>query len=123
MIDVVSKQTNQKAHIWRSDGSGTFEIDTTECDFERGTKITIQLRPNCLQFHSKEEVQKVIQRYSNFITYPIYINGEPTNLVKAIWSRSKRDITEEEYTSFYEHFSGQKMPYKFKLHYAADVPL
>ncbi len=28
-----------------------------------------------------------------------------TNLVKAIWSKSKRDVTEDEYTKFWEHFS------------------
>jgi HSP90 family molecular chaperone len=91
--------------------------------FERGTKITIHLKPNCLQFASKEDITKVIQRYSNFINYPIFINGEPTNLVKAIWAKSKRDLSEEEYVKFWEHFSKQKVAYKYKLHYAADVPL
>lgn len=66
---------------------------------------------------------QTIQRYSNFLNYPIYINGEPANIVKAIWTRQKRDVTEEEYTKFYEYFTNQKVQYRYKLHYQTDVPL
>jgi HSP90 family molecular chaperone len=44
-------------------------------------------------------------------------------LVKAVWSKSKKDVTEEEYTKFWEYFTNQKVGYKYKLHYSADVPL
>lgn len=65
----------------------------------------------------------MVQRYSNFINYPIFINGESANLVKAVWSKSKKEVTEEEYVKFWEYFSNQKVAYKYKLHYSTDVPL
>jgi len=43
--------------------------------------------------------------------------------VKAVWSKSKKEVTEEEYVKFWEYFSNQKVAYKYKLHYSTDVPL
>jgi len=70
-----------------------------------------------------EEVQKTIQKYSNFITYPITINGQKANIVKAIWTKGKTDLTDEDYQLFWEHIANTKVHYRYKLHYAADVPL
>ncbi len=65
-----------------------------------------------------------MQKYSNFINYPITINGERLNLVKAIWSRDKREITEEQYLEFYQFLTDRSQSKYFsKLHYSADVPI
>jgi HSP90 family molecular chaperone len=62
--------------MWISDGSGTYEISEIDNPgFERGTKIIINLRPTCLMFSKYDEVKKIIQKYSNFINHPIYLNG------------------------------------------------
>lgn len=60
-IQVISKQaTSDKANLWVSDGNGQFEISEIDNpDFERGTKIVINLKPNCLQFAKKDELLKV----------------------------------------------------------------
>ncbi len=50
----------------------------------------------------KTDIQKIAQKYSNFINFPIIIDGEAMNLVKALWSRDKKDISDKEYQDFYE---------------------
>ena len=45
------------------------------------------------------------------------------NNLQAIWYREKREVTEDEYERFFEHLASTKIPYKYKLHYSADVPL
>jgi molecular chaperone HtpG len=45
------------------------------------------------------------------------------NSLQAIWYREKREVTDDEYERFYEQIANTKIPYKFKLHYSADVPL
>ncbi len=45
------------------------------------------------------------------------------NLVKALWSRDKKDISDKEYQDFYEYLTGKSDKYKFKMHFASDVPL
>jgi TNF receptor-associated protein 1 len=75
------------------------------------------------QFLEKTSVQQIVQKYSNFINFPITINGEAVNLVKPLWTRAKSDITEEEYQRFFEFLTNGGEKYKYKLHFASDVPL
>ncbi|CAK84369.1 unnamed protein product (macronuclear) [Paramecium tetraurelia] len=124
-VEVVSKsERSDKTYVWVSDGTGTFEISEAKDYFQgRGTKITIHLRPDQAIFSKKAEVLKTIQRYSNFINYPIVVNGERQNIVSAIWVRNKNEITPEDYNKFYEYISNSKLAYKYKLHYSTDAPL
>ena len=109
---------------WISDGSGDYEVATaTNLGFERGTKIVLKLKPESREFCKESEVEKVLKKYSLFITYPIKLNGQLVNNLQAIWYRDKRDVTEDEYERFYEHLANTKVPYKYKLHYSTDVPL
>jgi len=124
-VEVLSRNCKgDKAVRWVSDGTGEYEISTVEnVGFERGTKIVLHLRSSCREFSSDSEVEKVIRKYSLFITYPIKLNGQLLNNLQAIWQRDKREVGEDEYERFYEHLSNSKIPYKYKLHYSTDVPL
>ncbi|TNV71581.1 hypothetical protein FGO68_gene1453 [Halteria grandinella] len=124
-VEVVSKsERSDKAYLWVSDGTGTFEISEATDYFQgRGTKIIIHLKPDQANFCNKSEILKTIQRYSNFINYPILVNGERQNLVAAIWSRNKNEVTGDEYNKFYEYITNSKLAYKYKLHYSTDAPL
>ena len=63
-----------------SDGSGEFVVsDASNLDFERGTKIILKLRPDCREFSQENEVEKVVQKFSQFISYPIRLNGHQIN--------------------------------------------
>ena len=109
---------------WVSDGSGEYEVSTVDnLDFERGTKIILKLKPESREFSRESEVEKILKKYSLFITYPIKLNGHLINSLQAIWYRDKREVTEDEYERFFEHLANTKVPYKYKLHYSTDVPL
>lgn len=125
VVEVISKpQNSQKGSHWISDGNGEFQIsDVENVDFKRGTKVIIHLKTECRDFCKASELQKIIKKYSNFISYTIKLNGEVVNSVQAIWYREKKDVSSEEYQKFYEHVSNSKMPYKYLLHFSSDVPL
>jgi TNF receptor-associated protein 1 len=109
---------------WVSDGSGEYEVSTVDnIGFERGTKIVLKLRPECREFTREAEIEKILKKYSLFITYPIKLNGQVINNLQAVWYRDKREVTEDEYERFFEHLANTKIPYKYKLHYSTDVPL
>lgn len=76
-VEVLSKtESNNKGVRWVSDGSGEFEVSSVDnIGFERGTKITIKLKPECREFCRENEVEKIIKKHSLFITYPIKLNG------------------------------------------------
>eukprot|EP01022_Parablepharisma_sp_SALTPOND_P026509 TRINITY_DN64300_c3_g1_i1.p3 TRINITY_DN64300_c3_g1~~TRINITY_DN64300_c3_g1_i1.p3 ORF type:complete len:547 (-),score=71.24 TRINITY_DN64300_c3_g1_i1:5849-7489(-) len=103
---------------------GSFEVEELpESDFKRGTQITLKLKPNFRQFSKERDVENIIKKYSLFISHPIKLNGDLINNLQAIWYRSKRDISNDEYQRFFEHVTGTKLPYKYILHYSSDVPL
>ena len=91
--------------------------------FERGTKITLKLRPDSREFSTETEIEKIIKKFSQFISYPIKLNGQVLNNLQAIWYRDKREVTTDEYERFFEQLANTKIPYKYLLHYSTDVPL
>lgn len=64
-----------------------------------------------------------MQKYSNFINFPIAINGEAVNLVKPLWTKPKNEIKPEEYQQFYEYLTSGGEEFQYKLHFNSDVPL
>ena len=124
-VEVFSKHDSESHGVrWISDGSGEFEVSTADnIGFERGTKIMLKLKPESREFCKESEIEKILKKYSNFITYPIKLNGQVINNLQAIWYRDRKDVSEDEYERFFEHLANTKIPYKFKLHYSTDVPL
>lgn len=124
-VEVITKNDNSEHGVrWISDGSGEYEVSTVDnLGFNRGTKIVLKLKPECRDFCKDGEIERILKKYSIFITYPIKINGQLINNLQAIWYRDKRDVTEDEYERFFEHLANTKIPYKYKLHYSTDVPL
>ena len=126
-VEVFSRKVGEKqVNVWVSDGSGEFEVATAqdeELGIEHGTRIVIHLNSEQATFSNVTDVKKVIDKYSNFVQFPIKINGELVNTVQAIWSRPPSEISADEYLNFYEHVSSTKDSYRFKLHYSVEVPL
>jgi len=81
------------------------------------------LLPESREFCQETTVEKVIKKFSQFISYPIKLNGAITNSLGAVWYREKRDVTVDEYERFFEDLANTKIPYKYMLHYSTDVPL
>jgi HSP90 family molecular chaperone len=126
-VEVFSKKIgSSEVNVWVSDGSGEFEVaeaQESELGIEHGTKIIIHLNSEQHSFSEVQEVKKAVDKYSNFVQFPIKVDGELINTVQAIWSRSPSEVSAEEYLNFFEHVSATKENYKFKLHYAVEVPL
>lgn len=82
-VEVFSrKEGKNEAFIWTSDGSGSFEIsEANDFDLSRGTKIVIHLKPEYKEFAKEDTLKKIIDKYSNFIQHPIFLNHEKVNVV------------------------------------------
>lgn len=83
----------------------------------------LKLLPESREFSQENLVEKIIKKFSQFIAYPIKLNGQTLNSLGAIWYREKREVTADEYERFYETLSNTKVPFKYMLHYSTDVPL
>jgi len=107
---------------WTSEGMGGYEI-AAAADLPRGTKITLELKDDAKDFAQESTVERIIQRYSSFVPFPIELNTKRLNTVQAIWARSKNEIKEEEYNEFYNFVGHDHDKPLFRLHFTADAPL
>ena len=117
-----SYQPNAPGHSWTSNGKGAYEIESAP-DWNRGTRILIQLKDDDQAFAQASQVQSILQRYSNFVPFPIELNGQGVNTVSAIWTRSKSEIKDQEYKEFYQFIGHDPEEPLGRLHFAADAPL
>jgi molecular chaperone HtpG len=109
---------------WTSGGTGDFDVETIE-RVARGTSIILHLRDDSLDYLNGYKLKNIINKYSDHISLPILMQkeewkegaeGESGEMVKtdewetinsasALWTRSKKDITEEQYIEFYKQLS------------------
>nr|MDO8109394.1 molecular chaperone HtpG [Candidatus Sigynarchaeota archaeon] len=76
-VKVISKSyiKDEPAHAWESDGSGEFTV--TPCErATRGTDVIIFLRDEETEYLAKYRLQDIVQKYSNYIPFPIYVKDE-----------------------------------------------
>ncbi|WP_037408987.1 MULTISPECIES: molecular chaperone HtpG [unclassified Serratia (in: enterobacteria)] len=99
---------------WESAGEGDYTIaDITKAD--RGSEITLHLREGEDEYLDGWRLRSVIGKYSDHIALPVEIETkneeddtvtwEKINKAQALWTRSKSDVTEEEYKEFYKHIA------------------
>lgn len=107
---------------WQSDGSGTFTI-SEEAELQRGTTIIVELKEDAKEYAEKNKIESIIKQYSAFVSFPVKVEGDLVNTVQALWTRSKNEITEEEYNDFYKFVGNASDDPTYKLHFSADAPL
>jgi len=105
---------------WTSEGTGDFEVETITRP-QRGTAVILHLREGEDEFLNGWKLKAIIGKYSDHISLPVLMQKEewdaeaqtqvtkdewaPVNKAAALWTRSKNDITPEQYAEFYKQIS------------------
>ena len=99
---------------WESAGSGEYTLETVEAA-QRGTAVTLHLKPDEDEFLQTWPLRSLIARYSDHIGFPIRMpkeqDGKPTdewevvNQASALWTRPKAELKDEDYQNFYKHIA------------------
>jgi len=109
---------------WVSDGTGEFEVNDIE-RAERGTSIILHMKDDASEYLNAWKLKSIISKYSDHISLPILMekeewkegeNDQPGEMAKtgewetvnqaaALWTRPKKDITQEQYDEFYKQIS------------------
>ncbi len=108
---------------WISDGQDGYELEEAPADTPRGTSIVIHLKEDAADFAKKERVRYIVEKYSNFISFPIDFNGEHLNTVQAVWLKNRKEVTPEEYNAFYHFIAHTETDPLTYLHFNADAPI
>ncbi|XP_051823691.1 heat shock protein 75 kDa, mitochondrial [Antechinus flavipes] len=123
-VEVYSQSTEpgSPAYQWISDGSGVFEIAEAS-GVRTGTKIIIHLKSDCKEFANEDRVREVVTKYSNFVSFPLYLNGKRINTLQALWMMDSKDISEWQHEEFYRYIAQAYDKPRYTLHYKTDAPL
>ena len=118
-VTVETKSRSDKSWIWESEGRGTYTISEADRD-ANGTSVTLHIKErdkddgSSKDYLSEWTLRSIIKQYSDFVTYPIYIEDrskkkeekeEPANSMKALWTRPESEVSEDEYKEFYRHLT------------------
>ncbi len=129
---------------WESTGDGSYTIEEHE-KATRGTEIVLHLKDDMKEYLDEWKIRSIVKKYSDYVQYPVtmditrtepargldgkVIEGggdiektteETLNSMKAIWTRPKNEITEEEHEEFYKHISHDfDKPFR-SIHFAAE---
>jgi molecular chaperone HtpG len=114
----------EDAWMWNSSGDGTYTLEPGDRE-TRGTDVVLHIKERADEDEADDgagtkdylsgwTVREIIKRYSDFVSYPIYVDdtgkekkegakSEPVNSMKALWVRPEGEVTEDEYKDFYRH--------------------
>ncbi|MGH6905028.1 MAG: molecular chaperone HtpG, partial [Geminicoccaceae bacterium] len=121
-VEVVARKAGEE-HGWRwqSDGRSGFTVEAMAEAPARGTRVILHLREDAKEFLDEWRLRQIVRDYSDHIAVPILLEGEAKaggeakdgdaaakgpeqiNQASALWTRSKSDITDEQYKEFYHH--------------------
>ncbi|KFA58596.1 molecular chaperone HtpG [Gilliamella sp. wkB18] len=103
-----------QAVMWESAGEGEYTISDDNKE-TRGTEITLHLKEEEKEFLEDWRLRSIISKYSDHISLPVEVQTtdeeskevkwEKINKAQALWTRSKSEVTDEEYKEFYKHLS------------------
>ncbi|MDT4988502.1 MAG: molecular chaperone HtpG [Micromonosporaceae bacterium] len=123
-VTLVTRRAGESvATRWESSGEGTYAVESLD-SAPQGTSVTVHLKPEDTEDHlfdytTEWKIREIVKRYSDFIAWPIRMTVErpgsddapatsevlTLNSMKALWARSKDEVSAEEYKEFYRHVS------------------
>ena len=128
-VDVVSRLAGaDEAWTWSSDGKGSYtvsQVDLADAP-KRGTRVTLHLLEDAKTYTSRWTVERIVKEQSGHVPVPIDLvekpGGEASRITdgSALWTRSKNEITKEEYADFYRGISGQYDEPALTVHFRAE---
>ncbi|MCP5180345.1 MAG: molecular chaperone HtpG [Pseudomonadales bacterium] len=118
-VEVVTRAAGQADAVrWRSTGEDQFSVEAAE-RAGRGTDVILHLKADAKDFADGYRLRSIVRRYSDHIAVPVRMleekygdddkdktpEFEVVNQAKALWTRSRSDVTDDEYREFYKHVS------------------
>lgn len=126
-VQVTSQPSSgSPATVWTSDGTGTYDLavlEDEEVRQDRGTTIKIFLDSNYWHLLSEPKIEEILNKYSNFVQFPIFLNGKRVNTVQAVWGMNPKEVDYETYVEFYKYIAQAVDDPLDILHFRADAPL
>ena len=117
---VTRRAGGKQGTCWESDGRGGYDLSRVN-SASRGTSVTLHLKEDESEFLEDYRLREIVKRYSDHTPFPIRLQsrddkGQPTddwdtvNQAKALWTRPKKELGDEDYQEFYPHVAHDPNP-------------
>ena len=118
-------ESNDGPIVWESTGTGKYSISDLSEDIrqDRGTSVVLHLKPELSQYSNESTIETILKKYSNFVGFPIYLNGNRVNTIDAIWLQDPKTVEEEKHSAFYKYVSHMHDEPLSTIHFRMDAPL
>ncbi|WP_045688359.1 molecular chaperone HtpG [Hymenobacter sp. AT01-02] len=114
------KEGTEAAH-WVCDGSTEFSLETTE-KAERGTDVVLHVAEDSDEFLEAARLRGILNKYCKFLPIEIEFEGEVINQTAPIWTKQPSELTDEDYTKFYQELYPFSEAPLFWIHLNVDYP-
>jgi molecular chaperone HtpG len=118
-VTVLTKRTDSPAVRWDSAGEGEYQIQA-DAKSDRGSEVILHLRDDDKEFLEPARLRQLVRKYSDHLSIPIILKTgdteETVNQAKAFWTRSKSDLSDEDYQAFYKHLTHDMEPARLWAH-------
>jgi len=123
-VRVISRcyRKDNAAASWISDGGQLFQVETAD-KIDRGTEIHITLRDDAAEFADEWALKQIVKKYSDFVSYPIYVGEEQANQQLPLWRKAASDVAADEYNQFYQQMTMDFQEPLMVIPFASDAPL
>jgi len=129
-VTVTTRSMDESAApvAWVSDGRTDYKLqdldDEAASNTPRGTRIEVKLKPDMVsQFANTAALKHIVNKHSNFINFPIFVDDERVNTISALWREPKFQITAEQYAEFYKFLTFDSEDPFDTLHTSVDAPV
>jgi molecular chaperone HtpG len=123
-VSVTSRsfRPGDQAYTWTSEGSNSYTIEPAE-KTSRGTDIVIHVKDDADEFLSDFRLERIVKKHSNYIAFPIYVGDKVANAQTALWRRSPREVSDQEYLDFYKQLTYDPGEPFLRVHQVSDAPV
>ncbi|GGG45623.1 molecular chaperone HtpG [Hymenobacter glacieicola] len=122
-VEIFSKSyrdDTEGAH-WVCDGSTEFSLETTD-KADRGTDVVLHVAEDSDEFLEASRLKGILNKYCKFLPVEIEFEGEVINQTAPIWTKQPAELTDEDYTKFYQELYPFSEPPLFWIHLNVDYP-
>ena len=127
-VEVITRHaasTADEAVLWKSRGEADYTLEPTQKE-DRGTTVILHLKKDAKEFAENYRLRSIVKKYADHISIPVMMEKpdttadeekakdkkqdkvrefESVNMAKAMWTRPRKELKDEDYKEFYKHVS------------------
>lgn len=121
-VDVLTKSYKDSPAVkWSCTGDPEYTLEEIEKDF-RGTDIVLHIDDESTEYIEESRIEGLLKKYCKFLPVEIRYKEETVNNTHPAWRRQPAELTDEDYTKFYEEMYPYSRAPLFWIHLNIDYP-